>query len=1171
MRRDDSDVAARGALDATEEFDRNVLRHLEKQARSLPLGRLAGDLGESRSRVAAALLRLQRQRVVRRTSRSEWVARSIATPELCIEGGPNPGAMRSADVSQQTESTAAAVNDSRWSDFRRLCLAYAECVRLEERGSLEAYADREGAQFIVIDTPLNWRAVAAGTPLTVAARPEWAGFLAGITARREIVDLVLGAPVDLFVGKDRKSGDEYRVVSPVFVSRVVVRRAGSKLEIHASGQIEVNHRWLSRRLPREEQRREFIETMGLAMKVPRDQDSEEYWGVSTFDEAVERLFELRRKWWQEFAQLDRPTGSPSFPDLESSGLYNRVLLLKPPELKYHAGLHRELLRIAREAPDEDLDGTALRHVFPHAVPPTIGVITEEHATETVSRREGLDGIAEYQLLNEDQRAACHAALSEPLTVVTGPPGTGKSLVVAHVLCNVALRGDAALFASRNHQALEAVEPRLNALTEPRPIMLRPTRPFGQTAERFDWFRMMTDLLAKPRAPGAGERFICARDAVDRLLVARAESESRMNRIAKIRSRLAEVQKEIRECSARCPASWREHARRNHGSAGSLSPTRIRKVIACLKALGEAPRTCTARVRRWIMAPLWTRRLSTRVLALTTHPAVAALQIDRRQDRDFLTDPDGAPRVLANLLAFHELSEAHRKEHAERSRIEEYPAVDDSSEQLAAVNERLRDATQSALNALAEAASGADLPPERRAQFANLRAALKNRPQDLQQSPDLSPFARAFRDAAPDLMRHYPLWAVSNLSAARALPLQSSLFDLVVIDEASQCDIPSVVPLLFRARRALIVGDPNQLSHVTQLPRDTEMRVREAFDVDDYERFERFTFRANSAYDVAANGAMRVAVTLRSHYRSVGPIIDYCNAAFYSGTLVVRTDEAELRRRLAAAHTRAGVVWTHLESDVQPAASGCHSPDQVSAVETELRRLQAVDFPGTVGVVTPFRAQATRIRDRCHQVFDSAVRQEWHLIVDTVDGFQGDERDLVLMSLVGGAGMPQGSRQFLANNPNRFNVAVSRARAVLHVIGDRQWAGASGIPFLTTLAQAAESPDDGATGRRNDLIGPVWEPRLADALRRAGLSFDQQYPTCGYYLDFALFGPTGKICVEVDGEAYHRDSSGDRLLDDLYRDTILMAAGWKVLRFWVYELREDMDGCVARIQRAHDAD
>ena len=87
------------------------------------------------------------------------------------------------------------------------------------------------------------------------------------------------------------------------------------------------------------------------------------------------------------------------------------------------------------------------------------------------------------------------------------------------------------------------------------------------------------------------------------------------------------------------------------------------------------------------------------------------------------------------------------------------------------------------------------------------------------------------------------------------------------------------------------------------------------------------------------------------------------------------------------------------------------------------------------------------------------------------------------------------------------------------------------------------------------------------MRKAGIDFEQQYPACGFFLDFALFRPHIKVNIEVDGETWHRDERGRRRIEDDYRDVILSAAGWRVLRFWVYELRENMETCLERIRRA----
>ena len=63
---------------------------------------------------------------------------------------------------------------------------------------------------------------------------------------------------------------------------------------------------------------------------------------------------------------------------------------------------------------------------------------------------------------------------------------------------------------------------------------------------------------------------------------------------------------------------------------------------------------------------------------------------------------------------------------------------------------------------------------------------------------------------------FPIWAITNLTARTNFPLEFGLFDLLIIDEASQCDIPSAIPLIYRAKKVVIIGDPNQLRHVALL-------------------------------------------------------------------------------------------------------------------------------------------------------------------------------------------------------------------------------------------------------------------------------------------------------------------------------------------------------------------
>jgi very-short-patch-repair endonuclease len=104
--------------------------------------------------------------------------------------------------------------------------------------------------------------------------------------------------------------------------------------------------------------------------------------------------------------------------------------------------------------------------------------------------------------------------------------------------------------------------------------------------------------------------------------------------------------------------------------------------------------------------------------------------------------------------------------------------------------------------------------------------------------------------------------------------------------------------------------------------------------------------------------------------------------------------------------------------------------------------------------------------------------------------------------------------------------------------------------------------DGERGKGPPYQSP-WEERLAEALRKAGINVVPQYPIAGRFLDLAILTPK-KVDVEVDGETVHRTAGGGRKDDDYWRDLQLQSLGWRVCRFWVYELREDLALCTEKV-------
>ncbi len=113
------------------------------------------------------------------------------------------------------------------------------------------------------------------------------------------------------------------------------------------------------------------------------------------------------------------------------GLYNYAIVAMGPRLRYARGLIRDLKAIEERWNDEALDQTALRHIFPHEPPREEDSAKPSETQPRFSTHE----LAQTRFLSTSQRDAVRSSISAPVSVITGPPGTGKSEVVAAVLLN----------------------------------------------------------------------------------------------------------------------------------------------------------------------------------------------------------------------------------------------------------------------------------------------------------------------------------------------------------------------------------------------------------------------------------------------------------------------------------------------------------------------------------------------------------------------------------------------------------------------------------------------------------------------------------------------------------------------------------------------------------------
>ncbi|WP_280252446.1 AAA domain-containing protein [Nocardia abscessus] len=347
--------------------------------------------------------------------------------------------------------------------------------------------------------------------------------------------------------------------------------------------------------------------------------------------------------------------------------------------------------------------------------------------------------------------------------------------------------------------------------------------------------------------------------------------------------------------------------------------------------------------------------------------------------------------------------------------------------------------------------------------------------------------RAIKTALPVVRA----WAVSTLSARYFTPAPA-LFDLVVIDEASQCSIPQILPLLFRARRALIIGDPMQLPHIAGLDADEEARAARSSDVSlAWLESHRMSYRRHSGFR-AGERAAGGHLLLDEHFRCHPSIAELVNELFYEGRLTVMTD---VRGRPTIAD-RAPIHWTHVAGAAEQPLSGKSwiNRAEVNTVVTAVRFLLE---PGrmaddtTVGVVTPFKAQAEVIRQQLGRNFD-------HVRVGTVHTFQGGECDIMIYSLVAAPGMPSGSVNWIDNQLNLWNVAITRARSHLVMVGNRElWSRRRiGAALLNSAGGATESSDNAVSDELYD--------RLYDlASRRPGSKVELREIVCGHRTDAVI--------------------------------------------------------------------
>lgn len=248
---------------------------------------------------------------------------------------------------------------------------------------------------------------------------------------------------------------------------------------------------------------------------------------------------------------------------------------------------------------------------------------------------------------------------------------------------------------------------------------------------------------------------------------------------------------------------------------------------------------------------------------------------------------------------------------------------------------------------------------------------------------------------------FPVIIAGIREYAEYVPLKQQLFDLVIIDEASQVSVAQALPAVLRAKKVIVFGDAKQFSNVKSAQASNMINAGHLSDIDAYfranvsaattkiERLKHFDVKKSilEFFDLITN----YQPMLRKHFRGYQELISFSSKTFYDGQL----QAIKIRSKPIDDVIRFEVV----EASPTPSAKNTNRAE-AEFVLAELRRMIDEGEDMTVGVITPFREQVKLLNDLLFRnAYGERFETELKLKIMTFDTCQGEERDLIVYSMV----------------------------------------------------------------------------------------------------------------------------------------------------------------------------
>lgn len=403
----------------------------------------------------------------------------------------------------------------------------------------------------------------------------------------------------------------------------------------------------------------------------------------------------------------------------------------------------------------------------------------------------------------------------------------------------------------------------------------------------------------------------------------------------------------------------------------------------------------------------------------------------------------------------------------------------------------------------------------------------------------------------------PAWIMPLHRVYETVEAGADIFDVIIVDEASQCG-PEALPLMYLGKRILVVGDDKQISpEAVGINREQVQQLQQNY-LYDFTHIQSFDVE-NSLFD---HGRIRFSnsISLREHFRCMPEIIRFSNDLCYRTDPLIPLrqyppDRLEPLKAMAVHGYREGAGNRVI-----------NRPEADALVETIEKCCKDDRYQGmTMGVIVlQGEAQAYHIEEKLLQRIGAEEMENRRLICGNPYSFQGDERDIIFLSMVAAPNERIGAMA-KASDQRRFNVAASRAQdqmwlfysATMNHLSEQCFRRRLLQHFLNPTSHISQALGENAEELRkrafqaNRMIEKAPAPfdswfEVDVALQIAGNGFRvvPQYEFADKRIDLVVQGEKSQLAVECDGDFWH---GADAYTADMERQRKLERCGWNFFR------------------------